>query len=136
VTPLRRSDRFFAVASRSTRRNVGSHAARQLNNLLGSGRIVPIARGLYRKSEWHGDEDLVEIASAAPMATITVQPSSPHSQSESADEVRNGSRWEIAAVDTAARISLLPNGSRTMPASCSTATIGASTSPYCPCAAA
>lgn len=24
-----------------------------------------------------------------------------HSQSDSADEVRNGSRWEIAAVDTA-----------------------------------
>jgi hypothetical protein len=46
---------------------------RQFNNLLRAGRIAQIARGLYRKSEWHGDEDLVEIASASPRATIALR---------------------------------------------------------------
>ncbi|WP_319457342.1 MULTISPECIES: hypothetical protein [unclassified Mycobacterium] len=46
---------------------------RQFNNLLRSGRIAPIARGLYRKSDWHGDEDLVEIASASALATIALR---------------------------------------------------------------
>ncbi len=46
---------------------------RQFYNLLDSGRITPIARGLYRKSDWHGDEDLIEIASSAPRATIALR---------------------------------------------------------------
>jgi predicted transcriptional regulator of viral defense system len=46
---------------------------RQLLNLRLDGRITPIARGLYRKSDWYGDEDIVEIASAAPHATIALR---------------------------------------------------------------
>jgi hypothetical protein len=33
---------------------------RQFYKLLADGRITPIARGLYRKSDWHGDEDLID----------------------------------------------------------------------------
>jgi predicted transcriptional regulator of viral defense system len=46
---------------------------RQFYKMLDSGRITPIARGLYRKSDWHGDEDLIEIASASPRATIALR---------------------------------------------------------------
>jgi predicted transcriptional regulator of viral defense system len=46
---------------------------RQFYNLLDDGRITLIARGLYRKSDWHGDEDLIEIASASPRATIALR---------------------------------------------------------------
>lgn len=46
---------------------------RQLQTLRLDGRITPIARGLYRKSDWYGDEELVEIASAAPNATIALR---------------------------------------------------------------
>jgi ribosomal protein S16 len=46
---------------------------RQFYKLLADGRITPIARGLYRKSDWHGDEDLIEIASSAPRATIALR---------------------------------------------------------------
>jgi hypothetical protein len=46
---------------------------RQFYNLLDRGRITPIARGLYRKSDWHGDEDLIEIASSARRATIALR---------------------------------------------------------------
>jgi predicted transcriptional regulator of viral defense system len=46
---------------------------RQLQNLRLDGRITPIARGLYRKSDWYGDEEIVEIASAAPHATIALR---------------------------------------------------------------
>jgi ribosomal protein S16 len=46
---------------------------RQFYNLLDRGRITPIARGLYRKSDWHGDEDLIEIASSSPRATIALR---------------------------------------------------------------
>jgi len=46
---------------------------RQFYNLRDDGRITPIARGLYRKSDWHGDEDLIEIASASIHATIALR---------------------------------------------------------------
>jgi hypothetical protein len=46
---------------------------RQFYKLRHDGRITPIARGLYRKSDWHGDEDLIEIASASPRATIALR---------------------------------------------------------------
>lgn len=46
---------------------------RQFYTLLHDGRIALIARGLYRKSDWYGDEDLVEIASASPHATIALR---------------------------------------------------------------
>lgn len=46
---------------------------RQFYNLRDEGRIVQIARGLYRKSTWYGDEDLAEISSASPHATIALR---------------------------------------------------------------
>jgi hypothetical protein len=35
---------------------------RQLRRLLDDGAVVAFSRGLYRKSDWLGDEDLAEIA--------------------------------------------------------------------------
>ncbi|WP_239656606.1 type IV toxin-antitoxin system AbiEi family antitoxin domain-containing protein [Mycobacterium riyadhense] len=46
---------------------------RQLRNLIAEGRIIAVARGLYRKADWHGDEDLVEIASKSTRATIALR---------------------------------------------------------------
>jgi predicted transcriptional regulator of viral defense system len=43
---------------------------RQLRRLVADGEIIPLSRGLYRKSDWLGDEDLIEIAAKAPRATI------------------------------------------------------------------
>jgi hypothetical protein len=45
----------------------------QFYNLLDDGRITLIARGLYRKNDWYGDEDLIEIASASPRATTALR---------------------------------------------------------------
>jgi hypothetical protein len=46
---------------------------RQFYNLLNEGRIARIARGLYRKADWYGDEDLIEIVSASSRATIALR---------------------------------------------------------------
>jgi predicted transcriptional regulator of viral defense system len=46
---------------------------RQFYNLVDEGRITRIARGLYRKADWYGDEDLIEIASASSRATIALR---------------------------------------------------------------
>lgn len=46
---------------------------RQLRRLIGDGSIIAIARGLYRKSKWLGDEDLIEIAAKAPHATLCLR---------------------------------------------------------------
>lgn len=43
---------------------------RQLRRLIAEGRAVALARGLYRKSDWQGDADLVEVASKSQRATI------------------------------------------------------------------
>jgi predicted transcriptional regulator of viral defense system len=46
---------------------------RQLRRLLSEGQITALSRGLYRKSDWLGDDDLIEIASRSPMATICLR---------------------------------------------------------------
>ena len=46
---------------------------RQFYNLRNEGRIIQIARGLYRKNTWYGDEDLAELSSASPQATIALR---------------------------------------------------------------
>ena len=46
---------------------------RQFRRLLAEGRVVVVSRGLYRKSEWLGDEDLVEIAARSPRATLCLR---------------------------------------------------------------
>lgn len=46
---------------------------RQLRRLISDEHITPLARGLYRKSDWHGDEDLTEIAFKSPLATIALR---------------------------------------------------------------
>lgn len=46
---------------------------RQLRRLIAGGTIIPLSRGLYRKSDWLGDEDLIEIAAKAPRATICLR---------------------------------------------------------------
>lgn len=46
---------------------------RQLRRLLAEERITPLARGLYSKSDWAGDDDLLEIASKSAEATICLR---------------------------------------------------------------
>lgn len=46
---------------------------RQLRSLIGTGTIVALARGLYRKSDWIGDEDLIEIAAKAARSTLCLR---------------------------------------------------------------
>ncbi len=46
---------------------------RQLRRLVGDGSIIALARGLYRKSDWLGDEELAEIAGKAPRATLCLR---------------------------------------------------------------
>jgi predicted transcriptional regulator of viral defense system len=46
---------------------------RQFRRLVAEGKITALARGLYRKSDWLGDEDLIEIAIKAAQATICLR---------------------------------------------------------------
>lgn len=46
---------------------------RQLRRLIEDGQVTAMSRGLYRKSEWFGDEDLIEIAARSPDATICLR---------------------------------------------------------------
>ena len=46
---------------------------RQLRRLLADGQITALSRGLYRKSDWLGDDDLIEIAAKSPNATICLR---------------------------------------------------------------
>ena len=46
---------------------------RQFRRLKDNGSIIPLTRGLYRKSDWLGDEDLIEIAAKAPRATLCLR---------------------------------------------------------------
>jgi predicted transcriptional regulator of viral defense system len=46
---------------------------RQLRRLIDGGSIIPLSRGLYRKSDWLGDEDLIEIAAKAHHATLCLR---------------------------------------------------------------
>lgn len=52
---------------------MGRISERQLRRLIADGEVIALARGLYRKSDWHGDEDLIEIASKSPLATICLR---------------------------------------------------------------
>jgi predicted transcriptional regulator of viral defense system len=52
---------------------LGRISERQLRRLLADGRITVVSRGLYRKSEWLGDDGLIEIASKSPRATICLR---------------------------------------------------------------
>lgn len=46
---------------------------RQLRRLLADGKVAALTRGLYRKSDWLGDDDLIEIAAKATLATICMR---------------------------------------------------------------
>lgn len=46
---------------------------RQLRRLIDDGSIIALSRGLYRKNDWLGDEDLIEIAAKARLATICLR---------------------------------------------------------------
>lgn len=46
---------------------------RQLRRLVSDGKVLALSRGLYRKSDWLGDEDLIEIAAKAPQATLCLR---------------------------------------------------------------
>lgn len=46
---------------------------RQLRRLIDDGSVIALARGLYRKSDWIGDEDLTEITAKAPQATLCLR---------------------------------------------------------------
>ncbi len=43
------------------------------DSMRDDGRIIKIARGLYRKSTWNGDENLAEISSTSSQATIALR---------------------------------------------------------------
>lgn len=45
----------------------------QFRRLLDAGGITALSRGLYRKRDWLGDEDLIEIAAKAPRATLCLR---------------------------------------------------------------
>lgn len=46
---------------------------RQLRRLIDGGSVIALARGLYRKSEWIGDENLIEITAKARQATLCLR---------------------------------------------------------------
>lgn len=46
---------------------------RQLRRLIGDGRVIALARGIYRKRDWVGDEDLIQIAAKARRATLCLR---------------------------------------------------------------
>ncbi|GHS84842.1 hypothetical protein AGMMS50218_00750 [Actinomycetota bacterium] len=46
---------------------------RRLRSLVAEGQITALSRGLYRKSDWLGDDDLIEIASRSPHATLCLR---------------------------------------------------------------
>jgi predicted transcriptional regulator of viral defense system len=46
---------------------------RKLRQLVNDGKVIALSRGLYRKSDWLGDEDLIEIAIKAPQATLCLR---------------------------------------------------------------
>ena len=46
---------------------------RGLRRLVKAGKVIALSRGLYRKSDWLGDEDLIEIAAKAPQATLCLR---------------------------------------------------------------
>jgi len=46
---------------------------REFRRLVKDGRVIALARGLYRKSGWLGDEDLIEIAAKAQRATLCLR---------------------------------------------------------------
>lgn len=48
-------------------------SGRQLRRLIDEGSVIALARGLYRKSDWFGDEDLIEIVAKAPQATLSLR---------------------------------------------------------------
>lgn len=52
---------------------LGHVSERQLRRLVDDGSIVALARGLYRKEDWMGDDDLVEIAARSARATICLR---------------------------------------------------------------
>ena len=52
---------------------LGHISGRQLRRLIDDGSITALSRGLYRKSDWLGDEDLIEIAAKAPSATLCLR---------------------------------------------------------------
>lgn len=51
---------------------------RQLRRLIADGSILALSRGLYRKSDWLGDEDLIEIAAKSPQATLCLRSALAH----------------------------------------------------------
>ncbi len=51
---------------------------RQRRRLLAEGSIIALARGVYRKSEWIGDEDLNEIAAKSGRATLCLRSALAH----------------------------------------------------------
>ncbi|GAA1984230.1 hypothetical protein GCM10009718_21990 [Isoptericola halotolerans] len=51
---------------------------RQFRKLVDAGQIIAIARGLYRKRGLAGDDDLIEIASRAPDATLCLRSALAH----------------------------------------------------------
>lgn len=46
---------------------------RQLRRLVQDGKVIVLSRGLYRKSDWLGDDDLIEIAAKARQATLCLR---------------------------------------------------------------
>lgn len=52
---------------------LGRISERQLRRLIAEGQIVALSRGLYRRSDRLGDDDLIEITSKSPKATLCLR---------------------------------------------------------------
>jgi predicted transcriptional regulator of viral defense system len=51
---------------------------RQLRRLIDEGGVIALSRGVYRKRDWLGDEDLIAIAAKAPQATLCLRSALAH----------------------------------------------------------
>ena len=69
------SDELLAALPETFRYSeaLGHISERQFRRLRDDGSIIALSRGLYRKSDWLGDEDLIEIAAKAPQATLCLR---------------------------------------------------------------
>lgn len=69
------SDELLASLPATFRYSEALHriSGRQLRRLIDDGSVTALSRGLYRKSDWFGDEDLIEIAAKAPQATLCLR---------------------------------------------------------------
>lgn len=75
LLPRYRHDNIFDSTKFTTRYSEALEhiTERQLRRLIKGGQVAALSRGLYRKADSLGDDDLIEIASRSPSATICLR---------------------------------------------------------------